>query len=148
MDRDIGLVLNGGANYIPEQIKQNRATDITNHEGSKYLRWIKSAIPDEDGKYPAIQVDVYAVLMAFGVTCPAVAHAIKKCLAPGSRGKGTEVDDLVGVIAAISRAIQFAEQRRDESLGMEWTMISAVQKGHLDESTPPATTDNVSGSED
>jgi hypothetical protein len=74
---------------------------ITAHEGKKYLRTIIDAT---DGK-AAVQVDVYAVLVAFGVTCPARAHAIKKLLCCGNRGKGDSLADLQGAAAAVSRAV-------------------------------------------
>lgn len=73
---------------------------ILEHEGRKYLRTITSCV---DGQ--SIQVDIYDVLFAFNVTCPAVAHAIKKLLAPGQRGKGPILADLIGADAALSRAI-------------------------------------------
>ena len=77
------------------------------HEGKKYLRTIHSAV-DNDSK---LIVDVYEVLKAFDVTCPAVAHCVKKLLAAGTRGKGDRVADLVGAMAALNRALDFA--RRD-----------------------------------
>lgn len=79
---------------------------IDQHEGKKYLRTIKSPVQDM-----SIQVDVYAVLIAFKVECPARAHAIKKLLCAGGRGKGSELDDLVGAMAALNRAI---ELQKDE----------------------------------
>jgi hypothetical protein len=75
---------------------------ISEHEGKKYLRPIHSAV---DPNF-AVSVDVYSVLVAFGVTCPARAHAIKKLLCCGNRGKGSEMADLLGVEAAGARAIQ------------------------------------------
>jgi hypothetical protein len=82
---------------------------ITEHEGSKYLRTIYG--PDGEGR--PLRVDVYSVLVAFEVTCPARAHAVKKLLACGRRGKGTELDDLIGAAAALSRAIEI-ERRKQE----------------------------------
>lgn len=82
---------------------------IDDHEGKKYLRLIYSAHP-ENTRLP-ISVDVYAVLEAFGVTCPARAHCIKKLLACGNRGKGSELNDLIGADAALSRAIELQRQR-------------------------------------
>lgn len=79
-------------------------TDINSHEGRKYLRKIRSATSGD-----VIEVDVYCVLKAFGVTCPARQHAIKKLLCCGNRGKGDEVADLKGVIAAVSCAIELTE---------------------------------------
>lgn len=81
-------------------------TAITQHEGKKYLRRITAAT---DGT--SIDVDVYAVLVAFGVTCPARQHAIKKLLAAGERGKGDAVADLRGAAAAVNRAIELAASK-------------------------------------
>lgn len=81
-------------------------TAISQHEGKKYLRPIRAADSDQ-----CINVDVYAVLVAFGVTCPARAHAIKKLLCCGTRGKGDAVADLNGVLAAVNRAVELETQR-------------------------------------
>lgn len=83
--------------------------DIDEHEGQKYLRLIHSAHPENER--PPISVDVYAVLVAFGVTCPARAHAVKKLLCCGNRGKGSEMADLLGVEAAVARAIELQADR-------------------------------------
>lgn len=80
-------------------------TTVAEHEGKKYLHSIHSAITEE-----SIQIDVYAVLKAFNVVCPARAHAIKKLLCCGNRGKGTEKQDLEGALAAINRAIDLQEE--------------------------------------
>lgn len=82
-------------------------SSITEHEGEKYLREIKSAV---DGT--RVKVDVYAVLVAFRVICPATQHAIKKLLCAGERGKGDKKSDLVGAIAAVNRAIELAEDTK------------------------------------
>ena len=71
-----------------------------NHSGSKYLRGVQLV----SGK-----IDVYAVLVAFGVACPARQHAIKKLLCAGLRGKGDELQDLRESIDAVRRAIEIAE---------------------------------------
>lgn len=80
---------------------------IESHEGKKYLRTIRSATTPSI----SIEIDVYSVLEAFGVTCPARQHAIKKLLCCGNRGKGCEIQDLIGVDAAISRAIELQKDR-------------------------------------
>ena len=74
--------------------------DMVNHSGSKYLREVQLI----GGK-----IDVYAVLVAFDVRCPARQHAIKKLLCAGLRGKGDELQDLHEAGDAIDRAIQIAE---------------------------------------
>jgi hypothetical protein len=80
--------------------------NIHQHEGKKYIRTIRSATGSN-----AVGVDVYCVLKAFGVTCPARAHAIKKLLCCGNRDKGSEMADLLGAEAAISRAIELQTER-------------------------------------
>ena len=74
--------------------------DPVNHSGSKYLR---------DVQLVGGKIDVYAVLVAFNVSCPARQHAIKKLLCAGLRGKGDELQDLHESGDAIDRAIQIAE---------------------------------------
>lgn len=66
---------------------------------SKYHREIK----------PGVFIDVYSVLVAFGVTNPADAHAIKKLLMPGMRGHKDGVQDRREAIASIQRAIEIEE---------------------------------------
>lgn len=66
---------------------------------SKYHREIK----------PGVFCDVYSVLVAFGVTNPADAHAIKKLLMPGMRGHKDGIQDRREAIASIQRAIEIEE---------------------------------------
>ena len=54
------------------------------------------------------RADVYDVLKAFGVTCPARQHAIKKLLMPGQRGAKSTVQDLDEALVSVSRAIDMA----------------------------------------
>lgn len=63
---------------------------------NKYQREIK------DGVF----VDVYDVLKAFNVVNPAMAHAIKKMLAPGQRGAKDTIQDMKEAIQSIERAIE------------------------------------------
>ena len=62
---------------------------------SKYHKTIKG-----------VTVDVYDVLVAFNVTCPARQHAIKKLLMAGQRGGKGELQDLNETAAAGQRAIE------------------------------------------
>lgn len=76
------------------------------HTGDKYVRRIhhrSSAL--------SMEIDVYNVLEAFSVTCPARQHAIKKLLCAGLRGKGSQIDDLIEARDAISRAIELQRTR-------------------------------------
>jgi hypothetical protein len=92
---------------------------ISTHEGKKYLRLIRSADRDRPG---TAWVDVYAVLVAFGVTDPGMQQAVKKLLCAGGRGKGDVIADLYGAIAAIKRSIEIAEDdKRDaEEKSKQW----------------------------
>jgi hypothetical protein len=65
------------------------------YQVNKYQRTIRSET-----------VDVYDVLVAFGVTCPATAHAIKKLLMPGTRGHKDKLQDLNEAKQSIERAIE------------------------------------------
>ena len=50
--------------------------------------------------------DVYDILVAYGVTNPADAHAIKKMLCPGQRGAKDGIQDRREAIASLQRAIE------------------------------------------
>ena len=71
-----------------------------NQSGSKYLREICGAIGNK--------IDVYAVLLAFDVRCPARQHAIKKLLCSGLRGDKDAVQDIAEARDACERALQLA----------------------------------------
>lgn len=58
-------------------------------------------------------IDVYDVLKAFGVVCPATQHAIKKLLMAGERGHKDKLTDLSEASDAITRAIELARQESD-----------------------------------
>ncbi len=94
------------------RMQEIKNTDIKQHEGSKYLRLIRPASRELDPEGKAIHVDVYCVLDAFEVKDQAVGHAIKKLPCAGERGKGNRLEDLVGAIAAINRAIDFEKAAR------------------------------------
>jgi hypothetical protein len=81
-------------------------TPIEKHGGSKYIRTIHPV-----GGGEPIKIDVYNVIEAFGVTCAARQHAIKKLLCAGLRNKGSQIDDLHGVFDAMWRALELQKQR-------------------------------------
>ena len=51
-------------------------------------------------------VDVYDILVAYVVTNPADAHAIKKMLCPGQRGAKDGIQDRQEAIVSLQRAIE------------------------------------------
>jgi hypothetical protein len=80
----------------------------TPDRGSKYHRTIRQSLPG-DTHGLSLTVDVYDVLQAFGVTCPALQHAAKKILCAGLRGaKGAE-QDISEAANSCRRAIELLE---------------------------------------
>ena len=67
-----------------------------------------------DMTYPdrCVMVDVYSVLEAFEVRCPARQHAIKKLLCAGIRGKGDTLQDLTEAAQAVDRAVEMERGRK------------------------------------
>jgi hypothetical protein len=56
-----------------------------------------------------VTVDVYDVLQAFGVSCPALQHAIKKLLCAGLRGGKSAEQDIDEAANSCRRAIELLE---------------------------------------
>lgn len=131
--KDTNIALANRVSAQHEILSKNAETGIKQHEGKKYLRSIVGAtssveyIEVEGKKIPMIEVDVYAVLRAFSVVSQPIGHAVKKLLACGQRGKGNIVDDLKGVLAAVSRAI---EQQKT------YDAMEKSCNGHSSSSTP------------
>jgi len=78
------------------------------------IKTIKVGMKKINGKmipaYRDVYVDVYDVIRAFNVTDPAMAHAIKKCLAAGQRGAKDSIKDKNESIQAIERSIVIEEE--------------------------------------
>ena len=75
---------------------------------SKYEKTFCSTSGEE------FRADVYSVLEAFGVSCPARQHAVKKLLMAGKRGHKDEIQDLQEAIVSMSRAAGMARARLPE----------------------------------
>ena len=58
-------------------------------------------------------VDVYRVLLLFGVTDPCIQHAIKKLLVAGGRGAGKDINR--DVQEAVDTLQRWQEMRREET---------------------------------
>jgi hypothetical protein len=80
----------------------------TTDRGSKYHRTIRQTLPG-DTHGLCLTVDVYDVCRAFGVTCSATQHAIKKLLCPGLRGAKTAEQDISEAANSCRRAIELLE---------------------------------------
>lgn len=76
------------------------ACGVVESSSNKYER----ELTDRQGN--SATVDVYDVLQAFNVTCPATQHAIKKLLCTGVRGHKDGDTDLLEAREAITRAIE------------------------------------------
>ena len=95
---------------------------MSEHSGNKYIRTIRG----RGSNGGSVEGDVYNVLEAFEVTCPATAHAVKKLLCAGIRGKGDRMQDLCEANDALLRAVELERQRvqfeakeQRESVGLE-----------------------------
>jgi hypothetical protein len=82
---------------------------IEHNNNNKYSRKIKTIVID--GIDHVIYVDVYDVLTAFNTINPAMAHAIKKMLAPGKRGNKSTIQDMNEAIQSIKRAIELEQEK-------------------------------------
>ena len=58
-------------------------------------------------------IDVYRVLLLFGVTNPCLQHAVKKLLCAGNRGVKDELKDVQEAIASLLRYLEM--QTEDEN---------------------------------
>lgn len=85
--------------------------------GNKYHRRIFAV----DSLEQSQTVDVYNVLDAFNVECPARQHAIKKLLCAGLRGKGDSLQDLREALEATERAVALEMQRMGSSVPKPFT---------------------------
>ena len=76
----------------------------------------REPVVTSDSKYnrpcKGVTIDVYDVLKAFNVTCPALQHLIKKALAVGQRGHKDASEDLKDILASAKRAIELSENNK------------------------------------
>ena len=89
---------------------------------TKYVRTIHNL--ENQNVEDFVKADVYEVLEAFDVKCPARQHAAKKVLCAGIRGKGDATQDLIEARDALNRAIELEirrvnnEQRKSDLAGL------------------------------
>lgn len=93
---------------------------------SKYHRTVKG-----------VSIDVYDVLTAFGVTNPAVQHAVKKLLMPGQRGAKNTLQDLAEAKVSVERAIQIegealGQDAGPKAKGQEWPEVAIASVPRVD----------------
>lgn len=86
-----------GKVWTREEFEECGKSSVSNN---KYER----ELTDRQGN--SATVDVYDVLQAFNVTCPATQHAVKKLLCTGVRGHKDGGTDLLEAREAITRAIE------------------------------------------
>lgn len=71
-------------------------------------------IEEKNNKYArnvkGVDIDIYDILVAWEVTCPATQHAIKKLLMPGQRGHKDNLKDLQEAKQSVERAIELLEE--------------------------------------
>ncbi len=61
--------------------------------------------------YKGIKLDPYRILSVYGITCPAIQHAIKKLLRAGNSVKDLE-QDIQEVIDTLKRKLEMIEEDR------------------------------------
>ena len=89
-----------GTEYI--EVDYEKLTDDSYNNSiskSKYTR-----------KCNGVEMDVYDVLKAFEVKCPALQHLIKKALCAGLRGHKNQQEDLQDILSSAKRAVELNEQ--------------------------------------
>jgi hypothetical protein len=96
---------------------------------NKYLR----TVHDIETKSIEARIDVYSVLEAFQVTCPAIQHAVKKLLCSGMRGHKDRQTDLQEAKQAIQRAceldrIRAAKQKKTDEVIQHGTTKSYYER--------------------
>lgn len=84
---------------------------------NKYMRNLKG-----------VQVDVYDVLKAFDVTCPAMQHAAKKVLCAGIRGHKDALKDKREAIQSIERSIELEAPAEDSQAYFDIDTGEAVRE--------------------
>lgn len=73
------------------------------NEANKYIRPVTKRAERNGG------VDVYDLIVMYEITCPALGHAMKKMLCPGTRGAKTRLQDLKEAAWSLAVAIELAE---------------------------------------
>lgn len=89
---------------VCREVGKPSSSDVKKKPGSKYRRFIGTGHDD--------QSDIYDILEAYEVTCPARQHAAKKLLCAGLRGSKDALQDLQEAAQAVQRAIELEEQRK------------------------------------
>jgi hypothetical protein len=84
-----------GSEYYDNDFAYRASINETPKVKNKYIRQCKG-----------VDIDVYDVLIAFDVKCPAMQHAIKKMLCSGLRGYKDQTQDKLEAIASINRSIE------------------------------------------
>lgn len=111
---------------------------------NKYQRIIVGiADQKDDGQLGAVIVDVYRVLDAYKVSCPALAHLIKKALCVGLRGHKDTEQDLQDIIDSAVEAQRLHAERK--WLSCQRVAVEAPQLPEIDwEKAPTGATDHIS----
>lgn len=95
----------GAAVYPITQTKPDKVTLSDFNAENKYARKLYPLAGEP------VMVDVYRVIDAFGVTDPAIQHAIKKLLMPGKRGAKGAVQDLEEAAFSIRQSVELMKQK-------------------------------------
>lgn len=88
------------------------------HKYHRIIVGVVDQVHDED-HYTPVLVDVYDVLEAYKVTCPALQHLIKKALCVGLRGYKDTEQDLKDILDSAQEAIRLHHARQLTQGGAE-----------------------------
>ena len=93
--------------------KQYQCIDNDTASGKVTNKYTRTIIgKDKEGEYVSVEVDVYDVLDAFPVKCPALQHLTKKSLFVGMRGHKNQGEDLDDIIKSAIRAKELYESKK------------------------------------
>lgn len=87
---------------------------------SKYHKTIKG-----------VTIDVYDVLRAFEVTSPAIQHAVKKLLMPGTRGHKDQLQDVQEAAQSIQREIEHLTSIEPQKSVREQLLEAVIDRSWL-----------------
>lgn len=59
-----------------------------------------------------VEIDVYDLLVAYKVKCPALQHGIKKALMPGKRHAKSVLQDKQEAAASFARAVEIEQEKQ------------------------------------
>lgn len=60
-----------------------------------------------------LKLDPYRIIKVYKISDPAIQHALKKLLCPGTRGKKSLIEDIEEVICSLQRLVEMLDEDSD-----------------------------------